>query len=311
MNHWPTIPRTIGVLGALLFAGCQNSSQQLSLYAPFGPSVVPAPTLSRVNSAPYYTAPGTPAGHGSGTTPATAAAAADNKLSYLDPYRGVLVPGNFTPPATAARSNASLGDAADDLAAAPRVRSSGEAAIRVVDADSAPRGLSSAINSAVTQATSSRSSVKFQASPPSGVVRTGSGLLPPPPDTQVELAQLPRASASNASANSNRIIAMPTANHAATAPLTPPAPIGSPTATTPRPSNAPAIINAIPGFQPGNSSQPAQPNIIPAKPAGGNRLSLWDDPGDGSRVMPASHFEAVPATNRGGDSWRVRSPMPN
>jgi hypothetical protein len=336
MNHRLPLPRiacclAVVALAGVALAGCQNGSQQLSLYAPFGPAVVPPPALSRANSAPYYSAPNVSPGHGSGTTPATASAAS-NSLSYLDPYRGVMVPGGFTAPPISPRSGDLLGtEETSRVAIVPRPKPSSEAPIRVMDADSSPRGLSSAINSAVTQATSSRSGVKFQASPPSGVVPPGAALLPPPPDTQVELAQLPKPpvfSATNAAAGANnaantRIIAVPTVTAGST-PASPPATLfGTPPATLPtiiatpsaasptgsNPAGGLAPFQAVPRANPTNARPAAQPNVIPAKPATGNRLSLWDDPGDGSRVMPAS-LES-PADTIADDQWQKRSPLPN
>src|SRR5215213_7345739 len=111
---WRSPTRTCAVLlGLCALAGCQNPQQQLSLYAPFGPSVVPPPSLSRVNGAPYYSPPGdgkTPAG--TDKTPGSTASATDNKLSHYDPYRGILLPGGFTTSPVAVRSGETEADAA-------------------------------------------------------------------------------------------------------------------------------------------------------------------------------------------------------
>ncbi|QDU31487.1 hypothetical protein ETAA8_66450 [Anatilimnocola aggregata] len=269
-----------------LLVGCQNAPGQFSLYAPFGPAVVPQPALSRANSTPYYTPPSTP--FGAGSTPATASGPNDNKLSHYDPHTGILVPGNFTPPAIAARSSDAWSDSTSLAGSPPRLRSSNEEAIRVVDADTSPRGLTSAISSGFTEATNGRSSsVKFQASPPSGVVRTGSALLPPP-ENPISIAAVPKPAATTTTAPT----VIPTTRSPAST---------NPIFSTPVPGFLAPPPSALPA-----TGQPAQPTIIPAKPADGRKLSLWDDPGDGSRVMPAAHVENAEPASAAAGSWRAR-----
>ncbi|WP_425616053.1 hypothetical protein NA78x_005992 [Anatilimnocola sp. NA78] len=272
------ICRAALLLSILLLVGCQNAPEQLSLYAPFGPAVVPQPALSRANSTPYYTPPAA----STGSSPATANSPNGNKLSHYDPHTGVLVPGSFTPPAIASRSVDLSSDSNALASGSARTRPSTEEAIKIVETDSSPRGLSSAISSGITQATRSSSGVKFQASPPSGVVRTGSALLPPA-ENPISIAAVPRSATSRTTAPA----IIPT-TRSSTAPV-----FGTPGLLAPPPAAQPA------------TGQPVQPGVIPAKPAESRRLSLWDA-GDGSRVMPAAHLEEGDVITAGPSSWRAR-----
>jgi hypothetical protein len=250
--------------GALLvgtvLVGCQNGSQQLSIYAPFGPAVVPTPALTRANSTPYYTPPADPKSAVPGGSPETAATSDSNKLSHYDPYRGLLVPGNFSPSPVALRSEESWGSRDAALASAPRERASNEEPIRIVEGNS----------SAFVAQGSGRT-----AALPSGVVRPTLSLPPPPAvgGSATEIATRPRAAAPSLAP-----VRTPASN------LTPPA--GAPILNPP-PMNPPATAPA--------ASNPAEPR----------RLSLWDNPRNGSRVMPASHLEEAPALQAAG-SWRAR-----
>ena len=271
----------------MLLVGCQNAPEQLSLYAPFGPAVVPQPAFSRANSTPYYTPPAV----STGTSPATANAPGGNTLSHYDPHTGVMVPGSFTPPAIVSRSLDLPGDSTSLAGSSARIRPSTEEPIRVVDADSSPRGLSSAISSGIVQATRSSSAVKFQASPPSGVVRTGSALLPPPPENPISIAALPRSSTTSTTFSNT--------------PASTPSIIPSTRSSTAPAFRTPGFLAPPPSAQPA-TGQPAQPGVIPAKPAESRRLSLWDDPHDGSRVMPAAHLEESETLTTGPSNWRAR-----
>jgi|GEM_PF-6101404 len=255
--------RAATLLCAVLLVGCQNAPNQLSLYAPFGPSVVPAPSLSRANSTPYYT-PGDAKSGTNAATP-TAAAQADNKeLSHYDPYRGILVPGGFTPPPVLARSSETWGDN-NRLAVSspPRERTSNEEPIRVVESGG------SSLNSIASQQANSRSGgVQFNSTPLSGAVRSGASLATPAQPTTVnatEVARLPKP------------------------PVIPSAPLNSP-------------ASSPPGLLPTPLLNPPTP-----KPGEPRRVSLWNDPGDGSRVMPASHVETAPPLSSGGGAWRAKN----
>lgn len=255
------------LMGALLgsaLAGCQNAPQQFSIYAPFGPAVVPTPSLTRANSTPYYTPPAD--SNATPGSPATASTAGNNTLSHYDPYRGLLVPGNFSPSPVAVRTDETWGARDSALAAAPRERTSTEEPIRIVEGSS----------SAFVAQGSNRSSNGN--SPLSGAVKPML-TLPPPPATggsAAEIATRPRSTPS-------------------LAPSTAPAP-GNPATT---PTNPPALL-APPPLNPGASAPP----FNPGEP---RRLSLWDSPRDGSRVMPASHLEESRATTApAAGSWRVR-----
>lgn len=266
--------RAATLMCALLLVGCKNAPNQMSLYAPFGPSIVPPPSLTRGNAAPYYNEPSDKTGPNANPPPATANAG-NKDLSHYDPYRGILIPGNYTPPPVLARSTETWGTGATDLAAErPRERASNEEPIRIVESTSSP---SSAIAS---QSASSRSGVKFNASPPSGVVKPGEALMAatakPKTVNAIEVARLPKT----------------------TAPITTPA---SPPAFNP--TAAPLINPTVtpPGLLPLPSSS------TPATPApGGNRVSLWNDPRDGSRVMPAAHLEESSSADADAGAWRVK-----
>ncbi|WP_254507017.1 hypothetical protein [Anatilimnocola floriformis] len=246
---------------AVLLVGCQNASNQLSLYAPFGPQSVPAPSLTRANSTPYYT-PGDlksapPAGN-----PATASQPDKKELSHYDPYRGVLVPGNFTPAPVLARSSDAW--SSNNLAASspPRERASTEEPIRIVENSSA------APSSIAASPSSSRSgAVKFNATPLSGAVRSSASLAATPQPTTfnaVEVARLPKP------------------------PVIQSTPVNLPTSKPP-------------GLLPTPSLTP------PPKPGTPGRVSLWNDPGDGSRVMPASHVEIATPVAAGDGTWKAKN----
>lgn len=256
---------------AVLLVGCQNAPNQMSLYAPFGPSAVPAPSLTRANSTPYYT-PGdskstTP------TNPSTAANPDNNDLSHYDPYRGIMIPGNFTPAPVLARSTETWGGSSTQVASSPpRERASNEAAIRVVESNSPSSSLSTIASSA-----SSRSGgVQFNATPLSGAIRSGASLNPQPttatPTTvnAVEVARLPK----------------------------PPAIPSTIIPTTP--VNNPG--NSTPGLLPTPSLSPPPA----AKPGEPRRISLWNDPGDGSRVEPASYVEGAAPVSMDSGNWRLK-----
>ncbi len=274
--------RTALLCLALLLAGqpgCQNAPEQFSLYAPFGPAVVPAPGLSRANSTPYYTPAGDAKGPGATTSPATATTTDGNQLSHYDPYRGILLPGTFTPTPVAARSGETWGAGSVLAATPPRERVSSEELIRVVEVSEPPRGLSSALNSVVSQGTNSRRSgaVQFQASPPSGAVRPGSARPALQPDysiATIEVATRPKPPD----------------------PLTgtPPTPVVIPTTRSPA-SSTPGLLSP-PSLSPPPAPKPGEPRP----------LSLWNDPRDGSRVMPAEHLEYVTPPAQASGSWRVR-----
>jgi hypothetical protein len=262
------IRRAAMLMGALLgaaLAGCQNAPQQLSVYAPFGPAVVPPPTLTRANSTPYYTPPADP--KGTADSPATASSPGNNSLSHYDPYQGLLVPGNFSPSPVAVRTGETWGTRDTAIASAPRERTSGEEPIRIVEGSSAPL---------VAQGRS-RSSSNTNLS---GAVKP-TITLPPPPATEesaAEIASRPGSGSSSTPASSS-------------APASP-APASSPGIISPPPPPIPTV--------PAPSSNPAEPR----------RLSLWDSPRDGSRVMPAAHWEEAtnaqtPMTNISG-TWRAR-----
>jgi hypothetical protein len=278
---WRSPGRTCaGFLCLCALAGCQNPQQQLSLYAPFGPSAVPPPSLSRVNAAPYYSPPGDSKPPTESDKPGATASSGDNKLSHYDPYRGILLPGGFATTPVAVRSPGTEADAARaaDIASNARARPSSEEPIRIVEP--APRGLGSAIESTIARATEGRSSgaVQFQASPPSGAIRRIEAVpatITAAPAT--ELARLPK----------------------------PPTTTTVPAATTPPNLLSPPSLSPSPA-----SSNPAGGIIIPTKPAEPRKLSLWDDPRDGSRVAPASYSGAVipnSSPDAGGGSWRQRS----
>jgi hypothetical protein len=274
--------RALCVLCLVAIAGCQNAPQQLSLYAPFGPAAVPPPGLSRVNAAPYYTPPGDGKNSPSSSDkPGNTASTDGNKLSHYDPYRGILLPGGYTPTPVSMLSNETEADAARAGAVASNARSrpSGEEPIRIVEA--APKGIGSALESTIARATEGQrsGSAQFQASPPSGAVRFGE---PGPPTITAtaapEIARLPK----------------------------PPTSTSIPGVTLPGPPGllAPPPLNSAP------VSPSATPGIIPAKPAEQRRLSLWNDPRDGSRVEPASYSgAAIPASSPGAamGSWRQRA----
>jgi hypothetical protein len=260
------------LLCAVLLVGCQNAPNQMSLYAPFGPSAVPAPSLTRANSTPYYT-PGD-SKNAAPANPSTAANPDNKDLSHYDPYRGILIPGNFTPAPVLARSTETWGSGNNTLVAStlPRERASNEAAIRVVEGPSSTGGL----NSIASQSPNSRSGgVQFNATPLSGAVRSGASLNPAPTGTPptsvnaVEVARLPKP---------------------------------------------PVFPNVIPAT-PVNNSGSGTPGLIPTpalspppapKPGEPRRISLWNDPGDGSRVEPASYIGGAAPLSMDGGNWRAK-----
>lgn len=195
--------RAAMLLGALLgaaLAGCQNAPQQLSIYAPFGPAVVPTPSLTRANSTPYYTPPAD-ASAAPGSSPATASSAGNNTLSHYDPYRGLLVPGNFSPSPVAVRTDETWGARDAALAAAPRERASNEEPIRIVE------GSSSAFAAQGSSRSSSGSSTL------SGAVKPTLGLPPPPTgESAADIATRPRSPASSTPASPLAPGTLPAAN---------------------------------------------------------------------------------------------------
>ena len=270
------------LLCALLLAGCQNAPNQLSLYAPFGSPVVQPPSLTRVNALPYY-----PDNDKTGTNTAPTTANATNKdLSHYDPYRGIMLPGNFTPPPVLARSTETWGNN-DSLVAAsrPRERASNEEPIRIIESNNSPTN----ITAIASQGSGSRSgAVKFNASPPSGAVLPGSTLLATPtkPKTvnAVEMARLPKTT---------------------TATSAPPAPATTPAVNTPavpaflNPTSAP-LTTPPAASQPGLLPPPPLTTPVTPSPVGSNRVSSSDEPRDGN-VMRAAHFEEVDPS-----AWRVK-----
>jgi hypothetical protein len=258
---------------AVLLVGCQNAPNQMSLYAPFGPSAVPAPSLTRANSTPYYTP-----GDSKSTTPASPSTAAnpDNKnLSHYDPYRGIMIPGNFTPAPVLARSTETWGSGSNTQIASslPRERASNEAAIRVVEGPNSSGGL----NSIASQSPSSRSGgVQFNATPLSGAIRSGASLNPQPTATTpttfnaVEVARLPKPPA------------IPST-------IIPTTPVSNPDNTTPG-------LFPTPSLSPPPAPKPGEPR----------RISLWNDPGDGSRVEPASYVESSAPVSMDAGNWRLK-----
>ena len=251
--------RAATLLCAVLLVGCQNASNQLSLYAPFGSQIVPAPSLTRANSTPYYT-PGDVKTSTSAATPATAATPDHKELSHYDPFRGVLVPGSFTPAPVLARSSETWGNNNLLASSPPRERASNEAPIRIVEGNA-----SDSPTMIAASPSSSRSSVRFNTVPLSGAVRSGASLAAAPQPTTVnavEVARLPKPPVIQSTP-----VHLPTTN---------------PPGLLPTPSLAP-----------------------PPKPGEAPRVSLWNDPGDGSRVMPAAHREtATPISGNG--AWRAR-----
>lgn len=255
----------IGTLFAgSLLVGCQNAPQQFSIYAPFGPSVVPTPSLSRANSTPYYTPPTDPKSTTAGHSPPSPNP--NGGLSHYDPYRGLLVPGNFSPAPVAVRTDETWGTRDAALAAAPRERASSEEPIRIVEGTPSTIVAQSSRSGTATSPALSGTSL-------SGAVRPLLSLPPPPAaGTSVEIATRARTSA--------------------------------PPAISP----APAPLNNPPGLiAPPATSPPASPAPAPSNPGEPRRLSLWDSPRDGSRVMPASHREEAPlSSSPAAGSWRVR-----
>lgn len=262
----------ITLLCAVLLVGCQNAPNQMSLYAPFGPSAVPAPSLTRANSTPYYTP-----GDSKSTTPTNPSTAAnpDNKdLSHYDPFRGILIPGNFTPAPVLARSTETWGNGSNTQIASspPRERASNEAAIRVVEG-STP---ASSMNTIASSASSRSGGVQFNATPLSGAIRSGASLSTPPTTTQpttinaVEVARLPKAPAIST-------------------PFTPTTPANNPSSTSPG-------LLPTPSLSPPPTPKPGEPR----------RISLWNDPGDGSRVEPASYVESAAPLSMDSGNWRSK-----
>lgn len=254
---------------AVLLVGCQNAPNQMSLYAPFGPSAVPAPSLTRANSTPYYTP-----GDTKSTTPANPSTAAnpDNKdLSHYDPYRGIMIPGNFTPAQVLARSTETWGSNNTQVASSPpRERASNEAAIRVVEGNTP----ASSVNTIASSASSRSGGVQFNATPLSGAIRSGASL--PAVQTQpttfnaVEVARLPKPPA------------IPST-------IIPTTPVSNPGNTTPG-------LFPTPSLSPPPAPKPGEPR----------RISLWNDPGDGSRVEPASYVESSAPVSMDAGNWRLK-----
>lgn len=267
-----TLPFAVTTLMcAVLLVGCQNAPNQMSLYAPFGPSAVPAPSLTRANSTPYYTP-----GDSKNSAPAAPSTAAnpDNKdLSHYDPYRGILIPGNFTPAPVLARSTETWGNGNNTLAASspPRERASNEEPIRVVEGPNSAGSL----NSIAAQPSSSRSgSVQFNSTPLSGAVRSGASLTAAQP-----------ARSQPTTVNATEV------------------------ARLPKPPVIPNIIPTTPVNNPGGSVPGLLPTPSlspPPKPGEPRRISLWNDPGDGSRVEPASYVGPAAPISLDNGNWRSK-----
>lgn len=288
--------RAATLMCALLLVGCQNAPNQMSLYAPFGSSIVPPPSLTRANAAPYYNEPSNNNNAPASTPSSTTANAGNKDLSHYDPYRGILIPGGFTPAPVLARSTETWGGGTTELAAAPRERASQEEPIRIVESNNSP----TSITAIASQNSSSRSnSVKFNASPPSGVVKPGDTLIAAPAKTKtvnaVEVARLPKTTTATP-------LATPT-----TAPITTPS--SSPAFNTPTftpLNNSPLAPPNNPAAKPpGLLPTPSSTSPVAPKPTGSNRLSLWDDPRDGSRVMPAAHMQESALPEDAG-TWRAK-----
>jgi hypothetical protein len=290
------------LLGPAALAGCQNATQQMSLYAPFGPAAVPPPALSRVNAAPYYSPPGDEKNApGDKSAPGSTASTGDNKLSHYDPYRGILLPGEFKTSSIAGRSADTTADVAraGDAASLAGAKPSNEEPIRIVEA--APKGIGSAIESTIARATEGQrnsGSVQFQASPPSGAVR-------PLEATPATITASPAAIIARSPRPVTTTTLTPLTNTMAA-----PAPAATVTPSSATPASGTLRMLAPPPLNtpPANTTPPG--TTIPAQPAASRRLSLWDEPRDGSRVEPASYSGAVlPASpsSSGGGSWRQRS----
>lgn len=268
--------------------GCQSASQPLSVYAPFGPAVVPAPNLARENAAPYYTAVGDPKAIGQPSSadkspPGNATNSMDNKLSHYDPYRGILLPGNYSPTSVGLKSSTLAASDPSSETSATRTGPSNEEPIRIVEAG--PKGLGSAIDSTIAKATAgqrSSNAVRFQASLPSGAVRSVEAVPAVNKSTPVsEVARVPKSS-----------ISLPSGSDGST--------------SSPTDLLTPLRL----GTPPASPAAPTTPGVIPAKPAEPRRLSLWSSPRDGSRVEPASYSGSVltmPQSTSIG-SWRQRTP---
>lgn len=275
------------LLCALLLTGCQNAPNQLSLYAPFGSPVVPPPNLTRVNAAPYYSPENDKAGPNT-ASPSTASAT-NKDLSHYDPYRGILVPGGFTPAPVLARSTETWGTNESLAASRPRERASNEEPIRIIESNTSPTN----ITAVASQGTGSRTgAVKFNASPPSGAVLPGSTLLATPAKpktlTAVEMARLPKTTT------------------ATPAPSVPSAPATTPAISTPavpaflNPTSAPLTTPA--GSQPGLLPPPPLTTPVTPKPLGSNRVSFSNTPSSG--VVRASYAEESNEVDPG--AWRVK-----
>lgn len=271
--------------GCALLVGCQNAPNQMSLYAPFGPSALPPPSLTRANSTPYYTP-----GDSKGATPTTpTTATADGKdLSHYDPYRGILVPGTFTPAPVVARSTDTWGpnNTLATSSTLPREKPSQEEPIKVVENSSATSG-----NFIAAQPSAGRSgAVQFKASTLSGAVRPGANLAATPSPSPGQPNTGPRT------VNAVEVARLPKPPVIPTTPVVHPAPAANP------PGGLPGVPGT-PGLLPTPLNTPAP------KPGEPRRVSLWNDPGDGSRVMPASHLETQPSGNLGGGEpgiWRSK-----
>lgn len=265
-----SLPFAVTLTCAALLVGCQNAPNQMSLYAPFGPSAVPAPSLTRANSTPYYTPGDTQ--NSTSATPSTAANPDNKDLSHYDPYRGILVPGNFTPAPVLARSTETWGSSSNPLVASspPRERASNEEPIRVVES-----GNAASLNTIASQPASSGSgAVQFNSTPLSGAIRSGASL------TAAQPAQ-----------------SQPTTVNA------------TEVARLPKPALIPTVIPTTPVNNPGSTTPglfPAPSLAPPPKPGEPRRISLWNDPGDGSRVEPASHVEAATPISLDSGNWRSK-----
>jgi hypothetical protein len=275
------------LLCALILAGCQNAPNQLSLYAPFGSPIVQPPSLTRVNAVPYYS----PDNDKTAPNAAPTTASTTNKdLSHYDPYRGIMLPGSFTPPPVLARSAETWGNSDSLAASRPRERASNEEPIRIVESNSSPTN----ITAIASQGSGTRSgAVKFDASPPSGAVLPGSTLLATPtkPKTvnAVEMARLPKNTTATPITNSP----------APTAPATTPAVNTPAVPALLNPTSAPLTIPPA-ATQPGLLSPPPLTTPVTPRPVGSNRVSSSDEPRDG-KVTQATHFEEVDPS-----AWRVK-----